>query len=201
MMPPSVPDWEKNENGLLPAVIQDAETGCVLMLGYMNQDALRTTMDTGFVTFFSRSKGRLWKKGEISGNVLRFVSVAVDCDRDALLIRAIPTGPTCHTGVHSCFGENESALETLGLLLRVIRERSAGKDIRSYTKNLLDGGVEVYGAKVMEEAEEVVRAARSEGRQRTIEESADVLYHLLVLLRGQNIELEDVATELKRRRK
>lgn len=194
-------DWNKNIDGLLPAIVQDKETGTILMLGYMNEDALWQTINTGFVTFYSRSKKRLWKKGEESGNVLAFVSASPDCDRDALLIRAIPAGPTCHTGTRSCFGEEEYGLETMGLLLRTIRERGEGKGNRSYTKQLLDGGVEAYGAKVMEEAEEVVRAARSEGRQRTVEEAADVLYHLFVLLRGEHIELEDVAAELRKRRR
>ncbi len=194
-------DWTKNDDGLLPAIVQDAEAGTVLMLGYMNEEALQVTMSTGFVTFFSRSKQRLWKKGEVSGNVLKFLSASSDCDRDALLISAVPTGPTCHTGMRSCFGEQEGTLETLGLLLRTIRERDEGKDANSYTKKLLDGGVEAYGAKVMEEAEEVVRAARSEGKQRTIEEASDVLYHLFVLLRGEKVELADIAAELRRRRK
>lgn len=194
------PDWQKNPDGLLPAIIQDARTGQVLMLGYMNEEALKQTQRTGFVTFFSRSKGRLWKKGETSGNTLQFLSATDDCDDDALLIRAIPTGPTCHTGERSCFGADESALETLGLLVETIRKRSESHDEASYTKQLLDGGIDAYGAKVLEEAEEVVRAARGEGKQRTIEEAADVLYHLLVLLRGEGIEIDDIAKELQRRR-
>lgn len=201
MNPLSSLNWSKSLDGLLPAIVQDAETGAVLMLGYLNEEALQRTIATGFVTFFSRSKKRLWKKGEVSGNVLKFVSAAADCDLDTILIRAVPAGPTCHTGSRSCFEEEESALETLGTLLRTIRQRSEGKNPKSYTKELLDGGVEAYGAKVMEEAEEVVRAARSEGKQRTTEEAADVLYHLFVLLRGEKIELEDVARELRRRRK
>lgn len=194
-------DWQKDKSGLLPAIVQDQRTGQVLMLGYMNEEALKQTQQTGFVTFYSRSKGRLWQKGETSGNSLRFVSFAGDCDSDALLIRAIPTGPTCHTGQRSCFNADESALETLGFLIETIRKRSEGNDAKSYTKQLLDGGIDAYGAKVLEEAEEVVRAARQEGKQRTIEEAADVLYHLLVLLRGQNLEIDDVAAELKRRRR
>ncbi|MDD5040801.1 MAG: bifunctional phosphoribosyl-AMP cyclohydrolase/phosphoribosyl-ATP diphosphatase HisIE [Candidatus Peribacteraceae bacterium] len=193
--------WRKNPDGFLPAIIQDANVGRVLMLGYMNQEALIQTQMTGFVTFYSRSKKRLWKKGETSGNTLSFVSASSDCDGDALLIRAIPTGPTCHTGEQSCFSMEESALETLGNLAETIRQRAENSSEGSYTRLLLKGGIGAYGAKVLEEAEEVVRAARDEGKQRTIEEAADVLYHLFVLLRGQGIELNEVAEELRDRRK
>jgi phosphoribosyl-AMP cyclohydrolase / phosphoribosyl-ATP pyrophosphohydrolase len=193
-------NWHKNPDGLLPAVVQDANTARVLMLGYMNEEALHSTRETGFVTFFSRSKQRLWKKGESSGNTLRLVSAWTDCDSDAILVRAIPAGPTCHTGEISCFTAEELGPETLGELVETIRSRSECGSEASYTRRLLDGGVDAYGAKVLEEAEEVVRAARSEGRTRTIEEAADVLYHLFVLLRGQRIELGDVAQELRRRR-
>jgi phosphoribosyl-AMP cyclohydrolase / phosphoribosyl-ATP pyrophosphohydrolase len=188
-------------DGLLPAIVQDAHTAQVLMLGYMNQAALERTRETGWVTFFSRSKGRLWTKGESSGHTLRFISAAADCDGDAILIHAIPNGPTCHTGRQSCFTAEELPPETLGQLIETIRERSAGGSEGSYTRRLLDGGIDAYGAKVLEEAEEVVRAARDEGRQRTIEEAADVLYHLFVLLRGERIELSEVAEELQRRRR
>lgn len=194
-------DWQKDKSGLLPAIVQDQKTGQVLMLGYMNEEALRQTQASGFVTFYSRSKNRLWKKGETSGNVLKLVSFSGDCDGDAILIRALPTGPTCHTGQRSCFNSDESSLETIGLLINTIRSRSEADSTNSYTKRLLEGGIEAYGAKVLEEAEEVVRAAREEGKQRTVEEAADVLYHLLVLLRGQGIEFEEVAKELRRRRR
>jgi phosphoribosyl-ATP pyrophosphohydrolase/phosphoribosyl-AMP cyclohydrolase len=193
-------DWKKSPDGLLPAVVQDARTARVLMLAYMNEESLRVTLATGFVTFFSRPKGRLWKKGETSGNTLRLVSASADCDSDAILVRAIADGPTCHTGQTSCFAAEELGPETLGELTETIRRRAEGGGEKSYTRRLLDGGVEAYGAKVIEEADEVVRAARGEGRQRTIEEAADVLYHLFVLLRGQGIELGEVAEELRRRR-
>lgn len=193
-------DWQKDPTGLLPVIIQDERTGQVLMLGYMNEDALTKTQETGFVTFYSRSKKRLWMKGEESKNTLSVVSISTDCDKDTLLIRAVPKGPTCHTGERSCFTLEEGPLETLGLLIETIRDRSQSTSGKSYTKELLDGGIEAYGAKVLEEAEEVVRAAREEGKQRTIEEASDVLYHLLVLLRGQDVELADFAAELKRRR-
>jgi phosphoribosyl-ATP pyrophosphohydrolase/phosphoribosyl-AMP cyclohydrolase len=193
--------WNKEGTGLLPAIVQHARIGQVLMLGYMNAEAFDVTRKSGQVTFYSRSKGRLWTKGESSGHHLQLVSIAADCDGDALLIRALPQGPTCHTGNASCFDAEETALETIGLLVETIRHRSTSISAFSYTRELLDGGVESYGAKVLEEAEEVVRASRSEGKQRTIEEAADLLYHVLVLLRGQDIELSDVADELRRRRR
>ncbi len=194
-------DWRKSSDGLLPAIVQDAATARVLMLGYMNEAALQRTQEAGWVTFFSRSKDRLWTKGESSGHTLRFVSATADCDDDAILVRAIPNGPTCHTGRQSCFDAEELPLETLGQLIETIRERSECGSEDSYTKRLLDGGIDAYGPKVLEEAEEVVRAAKHEGRQRTIEEAADVLYHLSVLLRGERIELGEVAEELRRRRR
>ena len=194
-------NWQKTSDGLLPAVVQDANTARVLMLAYMNPESLQKTRETGLVTFFSRSKQRLWTKGETSGNTLRLVSIAADCDGDALLVRAVPAGPTCHTGSQSCFGAEELGPETLGELIETIRRRAESPADQSYTRRLLDGGVDAYGAKVLEESEEVVRAARQEGRQRTIEEASDVLYHLFVLLRGQRIELADVAEELRRRRR
>lgn len=197
----SVPalDWGKGESGLLPAVVQHARTGRVLMLAWMNEDALRATMESGFVCFFSRSRQRLWRKGETSGHTLRLVELVGDCDGDAILVRALPNGPTCHTGRDSCFDAEEGELETLGLLAETIRERATADPAGSYTRRLLDGGVAASGAKVLEEAEEVVRAAREEGRRRTVEEAADLLYHLLVLLRCQGVELAEVSAELRRR--
>lgn len=201
MIDPTTLNWQRTADCLLPAIVQDAGTGRVLMLGWMNEEAMRSTIRTGFVTFYSRSRKCLWRKGETSGNDLRLVECTMDCDRDALLLRAIPRGPTCHNGTASCFADmEESPLETLGVLIRTIDERAAGKNERSYTRALLQGGISAYGAKVLEEAEEVVRAAREEGGQRTIEEAADVLYHLFVLLRGQNIGMNAVADELRKRR-
>ena len=193
--------WRKSANGLLPAIIQDARTGRVLMLGYMNEESLRATIETKEVTFFSRSKKRLWKKGETSGNTLSLVSITTDCDLDALLIRAIPNGSTCHLGKTSCFTGEEMPLETLGELIERVKERRTSQAKESYTKRLLEGGLEAYGAKVLEEAQELVRAAGIEGKKRTIEEAADLLYHLLVLLSGESVELEDIARELQRRRR
>ncbi|MFA6523803.1 MAG: bifunctional phosphoribosyl-AMP cyclohydrolase/phosphoribosyl-ATP diphosphatase HisIE [Candidatus Peribacteraceae bacterium] len=201
MINPSTLDWQKTPSGLLPAIVQDAQTAQVLMLGWMNEEALQRTLKTGFVTFYSRSKKRIWRKGETSGNDLRLVECVNDCDRDTLLLRAIPRGPTCHNGTPSCFANAaELPVETLGLLQRTIDERAASSRNDSYTCSLLRGGVAACGAKVLEEAEEVVRAAREEGKQRTIEEAADLLYHLLVLQRSQNVTLRDVADELRKRR-
>ncbi len=194
-------NWQKNADGLLPVIVQDADTAQVLMLGYMNCAALKATLATKQVTFYSRSKKRLWQKGETSGNTLRLVEITMDCDADTILVQAIPCGPTCHTGSQSCFGESELPMVTLGYLLRTISERASRGTSNSYTKVLLDGGVDACGAKVLEEAEEVVRAAKGEGEQRTVEEAADLLYHLLVLLEQREISFDRVATELKKRRK
>lgn len=200
MTNPTTLNWQKNPDGLIPAIIQDARTGRVLMLGYMNEDALKKTIDSGNVTFYSRSKKGLWEKGETSGNTLKLDSVSADCDKDALLIRAIPKGPTCHQDTVSCFDAPELPFETVGELIETIRQRRNADAKSSYTKRLLDGGIDAYGAKVLEEAEEVVRAAREEGKQRTVEEVADLLYHLFVLLRGEEIEINEIAIELINRR-
>ncbi|MDD4627775.1 MAG: bifunctional phosphoribosyl-AMP cyclohydrolase/phosphoribosyl-ATP diphosphatase HisIE [Candidatus Peribacteraceae bacterium] len=199
--PLSMPLWQNNPDTLLPAIVQDQNTGQVLMLGNMNEEAFMRMQKTGKVTFFSRSRQRLWEKGETSGNTLRFISASVDCDGDALLIRAIPVGPTCHTGDRSCFSAEETAPETIGNLAATIRRRAETGSSVSYTKQLLTGGVAFYGAKVLEEAEEVVRAAKQEGKRRTIEEAADLLYHLLVLLEGEGISLDEIAGELRKRRR
>jgi len=197
----SAPNWQKNAYGLLPVIVQDVGTAQVLMLGYMNAEALEKTLETRLVTFYSRSKQRLWQKGETSGNALDLVDIKLDCDGDTLLVQARPRGPTCHNGTKSCFGNEELPLEAIGVLIRTISERTSSGNSNSYTKKLLNGGVEACGAKVLEEAEEVVRAAKQEGKNRTAEESADLLYHLLVLLQEQGVMLEDVTDILKNRRK
>lgn len=201
MITPSSLDWQKNPDGLLPAVVQDSDTAQVLMLGYMNQEALEKTLKTKLVTFYSRSKKRLWMKGETSGNILELVTVRPDCDKDSILIQARPKGPTCHNETRSCFEDEELPLETLGLLIRTIDERALIGLDTSYTKKLLSGGLETYGAKVLEEAQEVIKAAEEEGRQRTVEEVSDLLYHLLVLLKGERIEMGEISEELRKRRK
>lgn len=183
-------------NGLVPAVIQDVETLEVLMLGFMDEEALRKTLDDGKVTFFSRSKNRLWQKGETSGNFLNVIDIKLDCDNDSLLVLIKPQGPTCHTGEASCFGRNQFNLLKL---YRLIKERKKRMPKNSYTSSLFNAGLEKILAKIEEESKEVQCAARSEGKQRLIEESCDLLYHLFVLLNNENIDIVDLAKELNKR--
>lgn len=191
-----------SETGLIPAIVQDANSGRVLMLGYMSPEALEKTRETGLVTFFSRERGRLWTKGETSGNTLELVEVRADCDGDALLVRAIPHGPTCHTGQTSCFGDAETVPlgEVLAELFRVIEARKAERPEDSYTARLLDAGLPEIGRKVAEEAVEVAMEAAG-GGARAVEESADLLYHLLVLLSALEREPGEVAHVLRARRR
>jgi phosphoribosyl-ATP pyrophosphohydrolase/phosphoribosyl-AMP cyclohydrolase len=190
-------DFDKS-NGLVPAIIQDEASGQVLMLGYMNKAAYEQTKKSGKVTFYSRSKKRLWVKGEESGNFLNLVDIKEDCDSDTLLISVRPEGPTCHTGSYSCFGEEDFGLKGLE---RDIKKRSKASPKESYTARLVSGGAKAAGAKVTEEAEEVVKAASEETKQRVIEESADLFYHTLVLMRVKDVTLTDVEAELSSRRK
>lgn len=194
-------DWNKGD-GLLPAVVQDASTGKVLMLGYMNVAALRTTLDSKRVTFFSRSKARLWTKGETSGNFLNVVEVAADCDNDSLLITANPDGPTCHTGSESCFGEVTSESAALGFLARlesVIAQRIAEKPEGSYTARIWAQGPTRMAQKVGEEGVEVALAAVTQSDERLVGESADLLFHLALLLKSRNLSLADAVRELAQR--
>ncbi|MDX5423564.1 MAG: bifunctional phosphoribosyl-AMP cyclohydrolase/phosphoribosyl-ATP diphosphatase HisIE [Hymenobacteraceae bacterium] len=196
-------DFEK-AGGLVPAVIQDELTGQVLMLGYMNQEALEKTRQEGVVTFFSRSKNRLWTKGETSGNTLEVVSITRDCDADSLLIKVKPNGPTCHTGTTSCFGEAEAAnraaaIRFIAQLEEVIQQRKANPSEGSYTNFLFDKGVNKIAQKVGEEAVETVIDAVA-GKLDTMKgEAADLLYHLLVLLSATGLELKDVVAVLQER--
>ena len=192
-------DWKKGR-GLVPAIVQDADTCAVLMLGYMNRAALSKTLKTKKVWFYSRSKKRLWMKGEFSRNILSFVGMDVDCDGDALLIKAKPSGPTCHTGDYSCFGEKET-LEIFSELFSVIKDRKKKMPKGSYTSSLFRGGVKRISAKVKEEALEVIQAAKKETKKRLTEESVDPLYHLLVLIAAKGVTLEDVRGEITRRMK
>lgn len=189
-------DFEKMK-GLVPAIVQNSLDGRVLMLGYMNEEALQKTKELGLVTFWSRSKERLWTKGETSGNTLAVDSLKADCDQDTILIQATPQGPTCHTGTASCF-EVEGA-GFLSELSRLISKRKLEMPEGSYTTSLFEKGLPEITAKIEEEAEEVCRAAKSEGKQRVIEEASDLLYHTLVLLAQQEVELEEVLKELKSR--
>jgi phosphoribosyl-ATP pyrophosphohydrolase/phosphoribosyl-AMP cyclohydrolase len=194
--------WMKND-GLLPAVVQDAQTSQVLMLGYMNRDALRQTLANKRVTFYSRSKARLWTKGETSGHFLDVVSVAADCDSDTLLITARAHGPTCHNGTQSCFGDqiNSEArqLAFLNRLESVIAQRLADRPEGSYTARLWAQGPTRIAQKVGEEGVEVALAAVTQADDRLISESADLLFHLALLLKSRNLSLNAVVHELERR--
>jgi phosphoribosyl-ATP pyrophosphohydrolase/phosphoribosyl-AMP cyclohydrolase len=188
-------------NGLLPAIVQDNATKQVLMLGYMNEDAYRLTLEKQMVTFFSRSKGRLWTKGETSGNFLAVHEVQVDCDADAILILATPSGPTCHKGTVSCFGEWDAAgVSFLEQLDQKIKSRVAqGDSDSSYVAKLVAAGVDKSAQKVGEEAVEVVIEALKGDRIRLLEESADLLFHLMVLLSSQGSSLTEVSAVLQSR--
>ncbi|RMF58767.1 MAG: bifunctional phosphoribosyl-AMP cyclohydrolase/phosphoribosyl-ATP diphosphatase HisIE [Calditrichaeota bacterium] len=191
-------DFEKG-GGLAPAVIQDARTGRVLMLGYMNEEALQQTRESGRVTFFSRSRQKLWTKGETSGNFLLVESIQIDCDGDALLIKVHPTGPVCHTGADTCFAEeNRPSGSFLFQLEHLVQERKRDLPAGSYTSELLRKGVERIAQKVGEEATEVVIAAL-DPRGRLLEETADLLYHLLVLLCVREHTLSEVVAVLEKR--
>ena len=191
------PDWSK---GLIPAVVQDADTGLVLMLGYMNEEALAHTRRSGQVTFYSRSKQRLWTKGESSGHFLELVSVAVDCDADTLLVLARPKGPTCHNGTTTCFGEFPGPeLAFLGELDRLIETRQRERPAGSYTTKLFDAGTRRIAQKVGEEGVETALAAVAQDADALLGEAADLVYHLTVLLRDKGLGLADVAGKLRER--
>ena len=187
-------------DGLIPAIVQDATTGQVLMLGYMNEEALARTRATGKVTFFSRSKQRLWTKGETSGHFLRLVSIKVDCDGDTLLVRARPQGPVCHTGTDTCFGEdNRSDLGFLLTLEGVIRDRHLHPKAGSYTTSLFERGINKIAQKVGEEAVEVVIEAKDHNEDLFKNECADLLYHLMILLEAKGTPLAEIVSVLETR--
>lgn len=185
---------------LIPTIIQHANTGQVLMLGYMNEEALIKTREEGKVTFFSRSKQRLWTKGETSGNFLHVVSIQEDCDQDTYLIKVLPEGVTCHTGSYSCFGGKEY-LSFLHELEAVIQQRKDNPDVNSYTSSLFAKGTKKIAQKVGEEATEVILEAMAGEKELMIEETSDLLYHLLVLLTDQGLSLKDVEDILRERHK
>lgn len=190
------------QNGLLPAIVQHAHNGTVLMQGYMNPAALEQTLTSKLVVFYSRSKERLWCKGESSGNTLKLVSVHSDCDADSLLIRALPAGPTCHLGSESCFSSEQfSEQPTLAQLMRVVQQRVANADSKSYTEQLLAAGTKRAAQKVGEEGVEVALAAATHDRDELLNESADLLYHLLVVLHSEGLDLNDVLEVLEKRRR
>lgn len=198
-------DFGKYADGLVPAVVQDGSTGQVLMLGFVNAEAFGKTLETGLVTFYSRARQRLWTKGETSGNYLRLISCRLDCDRDTLLMTAEPAGPACHTGSQSCFGDapvfDRDRTDTLLELERTIKSRASAPDERSYTSQLLSEGLNRVAQKVGEEAIELVIEAKDNNRERFKSEAADLLFHLLVLLRSKSVELDEVYKVLEGRRK
>ena len=204
-------DFNKNSDGLIPAIIQDATTKNVLMLGYMNQEAFDKTQETKKVTFYSRSKQRLWTKGEESGNFLNLVDIKNDCDNDTLLIRVNPQGPACHTGSDTCWNEdNTTNFGFLSELESVIKERKkeASKDPglrqdvkQSYVVSLFDKGINKIAQKVGEEAIETVIEAKDDNDELFIYESADLLFHYLILLQAKGFTLKDIEDELKKRNK
>lgn len=190
----------KKMNGLIPAIIQDDYTQKVLMLGFMNQEAYEKTVNSGKVTFFSRTKNRLWTKGEESGNFLHVVSITPDCDCDTLLIKVHPEGPVCHTGTDTCWGEkNRQDIMFLKELQDFIDKRYEEMPEKSYTTNLFQSGVNKMAQKVGEEAVETVIEACNGSDERLIYEGADLLYHLIVLLTSKGYRIEDLARELKER--
>ncbi len=198
----TAPDLERLDfakgDGLLPAIVQDADTRRVLMLGYMNRTAAEQTLATGLVTFWSRSRDALWTKGETSGYTLRLRSLHTDCDADALLVLAEPTGPTCHTGAVSCF-DADAGLGFLGELERTITDRFASSGPDSYVRSLAEAGLDRCAQKVGEEAIETVIAAKNADDEALASEAADLVFHLLVLLRQRGLGLGDVTAVLERR--
>jgi phosphoribosyl-AMP cyclohydrolase / phosphoribosyl-ATP pyrophosphohydrolase len=199
---PSRVDFGKGA-GLVPAIVQDADSGAVLMLGYMNREALDATLQRKRAVFYSRSKHRLWEKGETTGHTLDVVGVALDCDADTLLISARPRGPTCHNGTRTCFGdEPRSAAESLAFLAKlegVIERRAADKPEASYTAGLLEKGIARVAQKVGEEGVELALAGVGDSDEKVVEEAADLLFHLLVLLRARAVKFADVVRTLEAR--
>ena len=199
----NTPNWEKMSDGLVPAIIQDARTKNVLMLGYMNAEALKKTTDSGKVTFFSRSKQRLWTKGEESGNFLNLVAIKNDCDNDSLLITVNPVGPTCHTGTDTCWKEeNNSQFGFFSELEDTIKERrTTADDSKSYVASLFKKGINKIAQKVGEEAVETVIEAMDDNDELFLYESADLLFHYLMLLQAKGFTLKDIEAELMNRKK
>lgn len=190
-----------NSDGLIPAIIQDAKTNKVLMLAYMNEEAFAKTKSTGLVTFYSRSKQRLWTKGEESGNHLELVSIANDCDGDTLLIKAHPKGPTCHTGADTCWKEDNKTegFPFLSQLQRIIKDRKDNPSDQSYTSSLFQKGINKVAQKVGEEAVELVIEAKDDNAELFVNEAADLMFHYLILLQAKGFDLEDVVDVLEKR--
>ena len=195
-------NFSKSPDGLLPAIVQDATTKTVLMLGYMDEAAIAKTKETGLVTFYSRSKQRLWTKGEESGNTLELVDLKADCDHDTFLIKAHPKGPTCHTGTDSCWGEeNQSHFGFLSELEKTIALRKANNEDKSYVASLFRQGINKIAQKLGEEAVETVIEAKDDNEELFLNESADLLFHYLILLQAKGYSLKDIETTLIKRKK
>jgi len=194
------PDFSKYTDGLMPVIIQDSISNKVLMLGFMNEESLAKTNTDGKVTFFSRSKQRLWTKGETSNNFLLVKEIIVDCDNDTLLIKASPTGPVCHTGADTCFNENNSSF-SLEKLEGIIADRKNNPSASSYTSSLFAKGINKIAQKVGEEAVELVIESKDDNKEKFLSEAADLLYHYLVLLQAKNYKLQDVINVLAQRHK
>jgi len=193
-------DFAKYNDGLIPVIIQDSKTNKVLMLGFMNEDALQKSKALGKVTFYSRSRQRLWTKGEESGNFLFLKEIIADCDNDTLLIKADPVGPVCHTGADTCFGETNSH-DFLQTLSEQIRQRFDHRSGNSYTSNLFDKGINKVAQKLGEEAIELVIEAKDDNKDLFLNEAADLLYHYMVLLQAKGFTIEDVKNVLAGRHK
>lgn len=196
-------DFNKNNDGLVPAIIQDFVTRQVLMLGYMNKEAYDKTVETGKVTFYSRTKNRLWTKGEESGNFLNLVSIKNDCDKDSLLIKVKPVGPTCHTGTDTCWDEtNKQSFGFLSELESVITSRRVNADTKkSYVASLFEKGINKIAQKVGEEAVEIVIEAKDDNEELFLNEGADLLFHYLILLQAKGYTLKDIVKILESRHK
>jgi phosphoribosyl-ATP pyrophosphohydrolase/phosphoribosyl-AMP cyclohydrolase len=195
-------NFTKYADGLVPAIVQDAATKTVLMLGFMNQAAVDATLASGKVTFYSRSKNRLWTKGEESGNFLNYISMKEDCDQDTLLIQAIPEGTVCHMGTDTCWGEdNNTSIAFLNKLEQIIAERKNADPSSSYVASLFAKGINKIAQKVGEEAVELVIEAKDNNEQLFLDESADLLFHYLILLQSKGYQLDDVVKVLAQRHK
>lgn len=194
-------DYSKYADGLIPAIVQDASTNKVLMLGFMNQEALTKTQETGKATFYSRSQKKLWTKGETSGNFLEVVKILPDCDNDTLLIKANPTGPTCHKGDDTCFKEENPTKFSLQYLENVVTARRKESPEKSYTRRLFDKGINKIAQKVGEEAVELVIESKDQNDELFINEAADLMFHYLVLLQAKGFTLNDVIKTLEERHK
>ncbi len=192
-------DFSKSPDKLIPVIVQDKNTNKVLMLGYMNAAAFEKTRKENRVTFFSRSKNRLWTKGEESGNFLAVKEILIDCDKDTVLIKAKPVGPVCHTGADTCFNEKNSSNDFLFELEKIISDRKNNPSSKSYTSELFAKGINKIAQKVGEEATELVIEAKDDNKELFLNEAADLLFHYLILLKAKNCELKDVISVLKSR--